>query len=157
MLTTTIKSWSYLILIKLCNIGITEFISVGQKWNMKYAIDFTKSWSWDSHPRSSNFKSHVFPTLQHCKTLLVRKIFPNLEIMLSPEGTWEPRQECEVSLGVWLNDHVWTFSLIRMSCSQTYGIRDLTSYKKDGGFWARENSKRNLRKSQSECEDQVRL
>ena len=156
MPTSITKSWSYLILIKLCNIGITDFISVGQKC-CDICHRLTKSWSWDSHSRSSNFKSHVFPTLQCCKTLFLRKIFPNLEITLSPEGTWEPRQECEVSLEVWPNDHVSTFSLTRMSCcSQTYGIRDLTSCNKDGSFWARENSKRNLRKK-SECENQVRL
>ena len=33
-------------------------------------------------------------------------VLGSMDTLLSPEGTWEPREECEVTLGVWPIDHV---------------------------------------------------
>ena len=86
-------------------------------------IDFTKWWSWDSHPRFSDSKSHDFPTLKHCKSLSMGKSLLVWRLCFLLRGLGNPGRWMRWlgSLGHWL---VWNFSLPRMSqCSQRFGYQ----------------------------------
>lgn len=89
----------------------------------------------------------------------MRKYFLFGGYAFSLEGTWEPRQKYEVALGI----GPLTMSKIfpYPGCPAAHrdvGFRDLTSWIRDGGFWARGNSrKRRLRQNQIEDYEQFRL
>lgn len=77
----------------------------------------------------------------------------------SLEGTWEPRQKCEVALGIGPLTMSKLFPYPGCPAAhKDVSFRDLTSWIRDGGFWARGNSrKRRLRQNQIEDYEQFRL